>query len=75
MGKDSSPLRLSILDLSDFPKYVVLKSEFSLNLVVFTISDWIPSYALRYSSYDTSGIGPKSISTIPFSSFASEQFL
>ena len=39
MGKDSSALSLSFLDLSDFPKYVVLRSEFSSNLVVFSISD------------------------------------
>ena len=44
MGKDSSVLSLSFLDLSDLPKNVVLKSEFSSNPVVFTISDWIPSY-------------------------------
>ena len=29
MGKASSALCLSFLDLSDFPKYVVLRSEFS----------------------------------------------
>ena len=40
--EDSSILSLSFLDLSDFPKYVVFKSEFSSNLVVLTISDWIP---------------------------------
>ena len=56
MGKDSSSLSLSFLDLSDFPKYVVLKSEFSLNLVVFTIADWIPSYTLRYSSFNISSV-------------------
>ena len=39
MGKDSSALSLSFLDLFDFPKYVVLKSQFSSHLVVFTISD------------------------------------
>ena len=39
MGKESPALSLSFLDLSDFPKYVVLRSEFSSNLVVFTISD------------------------------------
>ena len=38
MGKDSSTLSLLFLDLSDFPKYVVLKSEFSSNLMVFIIS-------------------------------------
>ena len=41
MGKDSSALSLSFLALSDFPKYVVLKSEFSSNLVVLTISECI----------------------------------
>ena len=39
MGKDSSALSLSFLDLSEFPRYVVLRSEFSSNLVVFNISD------------------------------------
>ena len=47
MGKDSSALILSFLDLSDFPNYVVLRSEFSSNLVVFTISDCIPSYTSK----------------------------
>ena len=42
MGKDSSALILSFLDLSYFPKYVVLRSEFSSDLVVFNISDGIP---------------------------------
>ena len=75
MGKDSFALSLSFLDLSDFLKYMVLKSELSLNLVVLTISYWIPSYTLRYSSFNTSSVGPKSISTIPFSFFACEPFL
>ena len=39
MGKDSSALSLSFLDLSDIPKYAVLKSEFTSNLAVFTIFD------------------------------------
>ena len=39
MGNDSYTFNLSFLVLSDLPKYVVLKSEFSSNLVVFTISD------------------------------------
>ena len=39
MGKDSSTLSLSFLDLSGFHKYLVLKSEFSSNLEVFTKSD------------------------------------
>ena len=72
MGKDSSAFSLSFLDLSDFPKYVELQSEFLLNLVVFTISYWIPSYMSRYSSFNISGAGPKSSSIISFSSFASE---
>ena len=41
MGKDSSTLSLSPLDLSDLPKYVVLRSEFSSNPVVFTISCYV----------------------------------
>ena len=56
MEKDSSALSLSFLALSDFPKYVVLKSEFSTNLVVLTISDWIPLYTPRYSSFNTFGV-------------------
>ena len=62
MGKDSSALMLSLLDLFDFPKYVVLRSKFSTNLVMFTISEWIPSYTSRYSSLNTFGVGPKSTS-------------
>ena len=42
MSNSSSTLSLSFLALPDFSKYVVLKSEFSSNLVVLTISDWIP---------------------------------
>ena len=57
MGNNSSALSLSFLDLSDFPKYVVLKSEFSSTLVVFAISDWTPSYTSRYSSFNTSSVG------------------
>ena len=44
MGKDFSALILSFLDLSDFPKYVVLRSKFLSNLVVFNISDCTPWY-------------------------------
>ena len=40
--KDSSALSLSFLNLCDFFKYVVLRSKFSSNLVVFSISDCIP---------------------------------
>ena len=39
MGKDYSAFNLSFLVLSDLPKYVVIKSDFLSNLVVFTISD------------------------------------
>ena len=38
MGKDSSALILSFLDLSDFPKYVAFRSEFLSNLVVFNMN-------------------------------------
>ena len=37
--KDSSALILLFLDRSAFPNYVVLRSEFSSNLVVFSTSD------------------------------------
>ena len=66
MGKDSSALSLSFLDLSDFPRYVVLKSEFSSDLVVLTISDWIPLYTSKYASFNIFGVGPKSTSIISF---------
>ena len=36
-GKDSSALILLFLDLSAFPKYVALRSEFSSNLIVLNI--------------------------------------
>ena len=49
-GNDASAFNLSFLALSNLPKYVVLKSEFSLHFVVFIISDCIPSYTSRYSS-------------------------
>ena len=39
MGNDSSAFSLLLLALSDLPKYAVLKSKFSSNLVVFTTSD------------------------------------
>ena len=64
MGKDSSALILSFLDLSEFPKYVVLRSEFSSNLIVLNISDCIPSYMSKYSSFNISSVGPNSNSII-----------
>ena len=42
IGKDSSALIFLFLDLSAFPKYMILKSEFSSNLVIRNISDCIP---------------------------------
>ena len=42
------------------PKDVVLISEFSLNLLELTISDWIPSYMSKYSSCKFCGTVPKS---------------
>ena len=50
-------------------------SEFSLNLVVFTISDQIPSYISRYSSCSFCGMLPKSNCVNSFSPFVSELFL
>ena len=50
----SSTAKLSSQIIFVFPKYVVLKSEFSSNLVVFNISDLIPSYLSKYSSFDLS---------------------
>ena len=50
IGKDSSALNLLFYDLSTFPKYVVLKFEFSSHLMVLNISDCIPSYTSKYSS-------------------------
>ena len=75
MGKDSSALRLSFLDLSDFPKYVVLTSEFSSNLVVFNISDQIPSYTSKYSSFNRFSVRPKSNYSLSLSSLISKLFL
>ena len=56
MGKDSSALILLFFDLSAFPKYVVLRCEFSLYLVVFNISDCIPMCMSKYSSLNMSGV-------------------
>ena len=47
MGRDSLALSLSFLDLSDFPRHVVLKSEFSSNLVVLTILTGFPCICLH----------------------------
>ena len=56
MGKDSSALSLLFLDLAAFPRYVVLRSEFSSNLVVLNVSDCIPSYTSKNSSLNMSGV-------------------
>ena len=56
IGKDFSALILLFLGLSTFSKYVVLKSEFSQNLVVLNISDYMPSYTSKYSSFNLSGL-------------------
>ena len=63
-GNDSSAFNLSFLSLSDLPKYVILISELSSNLVVLTISDWIPSYTSRYFLCSTFGKTLKSNSVI-----------
>ena len=60
---------LLVLDVSTLPKYVVLKSEFSLNLVVLNISYWIPSYTSKYSCINFHDVSPKSDSNICFSFF------
>ena len=60
IGNDSSALTLLILDVSTFPTYVVLQSEFSSNLVVLNMSDYIPLYMSRYSLFNFSGVSPKS---------------
>ena len=73
IGKDSSTLILLSLDLSHFPKYVVLRSEFSSNPVVFNISDCIPWYTSKYSFLNISD-GPKSDSIISLSSFVPRFF-
>ena len=69
MGNDSSALSLSHFALSDLPKYIVLRSKFSSNLVVLTTSNWIPSYTSRYSFFNTSGVTLKSSSTMSSFSF------
>ena len=63
MGKDSSALILLFLDLSVFPKYVVLRSEFSSNLVVLNIYD-----TSEYSSFNMCSVWPKSNSYVSLSS-------
>ena len=76
MGKDSSALILLFFDLSVFPKYVVLRFELSSDLVVLNISDCMPSYTSKYSSFSMSGVWPKSNSNISLSSsFAHVFFL
>ena len=42
-------------------KYIVLKSEFSSNLVVFNIYDLIPSYLSKNSPFDLSEISARFI--------------
>ena len=69
IGNDSSTLILLFLDLSTFPKYVVLKSEFSSNLMVLNISDCIPLYTSKYSSFNLSGVSLKSNSNLTSISF------
>ena len=56
MGNDSSALILLFFDLSAFPKYVVLRSEFSSNLVVLNISDYMLSCTSKYSSLNMSDV-------------------
>ena len=68
MEKGSSALIPLSLDLPTFPKYVLLRSEFSSNLVVFNISDCIPLYTSKYSSPNMSCVGPKSNSYLSLSS-------
>ena len=67
IGNDSSALNLLLLPLSTLPRYVVLRSEFSSNLVALTVSNWIPSYTSRYSSHNLSVVLPKSNSLNTFS--------
>ena len=74
MGKGSSTLILLFLDLSNFPKYVVLRSEISSNLVVFHISNCIHSYTSKYSSFNISDVGPNSNSITSLSSFETRFF-
>ena len=69
IGNVSSALILLGLVVSTLPKYVVHNSEFSSNLAAVKICDWIPLYISKYSSYNFSGMSPKSNSNICLSSF------
>ena len=72
---DPSALILLFLNLPTFPKYVVLKSDFSPHFVVFNISDCIPLYTSSYSSFNLPGMSPKSNSNMSPSSFIYEFLL
>ena len=61
---DSPALILLFLIMSTLPKYVVLKSEFSSNLVVLNISGWNPSYTSKYPPFHCCGVSPKFNSNI-----------
>ena len=74
MGKDASASILSLIDLSGFPKYVVLRSEFSSNLVIFNIFDCIPLYMSKYFSFNIFGVWPKSNYFISLSSIVPRIF-
>ena len=68
MGNLSYTLILLALVMSILPKYVVLRSEFSSNLVVLKTSDSTPSYMSNYSLFNLSGLSPKSNSNTCLSS-------
>ena len=55
--------------MSILPKYVMLRSEFSSNLVVLKTSDLTPSYISKYSPFSVSGVSPESSSITYLSSF------
>ena len=62
IGNFSSTLIFLALVMFILPKYVVLKSEFSSNVVVLNTSYLTPSYMSKYSPLYLSGVSPKSIS-------------
>ena len=71
---NSSALILLFLIRSTPPKNVVLKSEFSSNLVVLNIFDCIPLYISKYCPFSFSGVSHNTKSNICFSSISMFQF-
>ena len=54
--------------MSILPKYIVLKSEFSPNFMVYNTYDLTPSYISKYSPFNLSEVSPTSSSVTCLSS-------